>query len=489
MIVKSEPYNLDAIDPFPMMSSAGDVDNDFIVHPNSVLLPDDIWKKFELDFPELTNIDGIFQELDDARDDNMGVVEEYMLHHDCMWAGHCASDEHPPDDFRMQSLNFIVPKPPVINTRTMNATKMKAQQQQQQQQSLLKPSVRATAASTTTASSNSALQHALQTPPESDDEEGKGKPSKLLQILNQAISEYDIDEDSDLCDYFEDTDVDGKNAALDIKEEPLEIKQEPVGVQEEPWDVADVEDEEAQRKTYQKRLQIATENDHSYYKDKNASMMVHMNCGLDTPSDSEEEIDVVSVPDKLLSNSRMVFSLPTNPSNKDRQQLQRRVATAISKKKINNNGGSIKTILPVRKPYASEPVAKRKASDGGGGTRGIKRGRYGTKNGGGAYKRKSYSNSDSEQEPSEKRNLHNNMERQRRIDLRNAFEDLRVLVPEVCKKDRAAKVVILKEAAQYCDGLTRTSQSCTRQIDELKRRQEWLRSRVSQLRRNLAAKR
>ncbi|CAG9824903.1 unnamed protein product [Phaedon cochleariae] len=139
------------------------------------------------------------------------------------------------------------------------------------------------------------------------------------------------------------------------------------------------------------------------------------------------------------------------------------MATAISKKKMANN--SIKTILPIRRKSGASfsppdcSPAKKKAQ-------GVKR----TK------------------QP-KLRSLHNNMERQRRIDLRNAFEDLRVLVPEVSKKERAAKVVILREAAQYCDFLTNTSDIYAKHMEDLKKQQEWLRLRVSQLRRNLAAKR
>lgn len=175
--------------------------------------------------------------------------------------------------------------------------------------------------------------------------------------------------------------------------------------------------------------------------------------------------------------------LPNNPSTRDRQQIQRRVATAISKTK-GKNGGSIKTILPIRKqPVSPEYSPIKKKQD----TRGVKRPRQ-YKTAYTNYKRRHYS-SDSEPEPSEKRNLHNNMERQRRIDLRNAFEDLRQLVPEVSKKERAAKVVILREASAYCDQLRNTDQNYVRYAEELKRKQEWLRSRVSQLRRSLAIKR
>lgn len=120
--------------------------------------------------------------------------------------------------------------------------------------------------------------------------------------------------------------------------------------------------------------------------------------------------------------------------------------------------------------------------------RGVKRGIHRSA-GNSPNKRRSPFASDSEPEPSEKRNMHNNMERQRRIDLRNAFEDLRMLVPEVSCKEKAAKVAILREAAQYCYQLGNLSTNMMRQKVELKRQQERLRTRVSQLRKSLAAKR
>lgn len=55
----------------------------------------------------------------------------------------------------------------------------------------------------------------------------------------------------------------------------------------------------------------------------------------------------------------------------------------------------------------------------------------------------------------EKRNLHNDMERQRRIGLKNLFEALKRQIPSIKDKDRAPKVNILREAAKLCEQLTR----------------------------------
>ncbi|CAO1322516.1 unnamed protein product [Diamesa serratosioi] len=49
-----------------------------------------------------------------------------------------------------------------------------------------------------------------------------------------------------------------------------------------------------------------------------------------------------------------------------------------------------------------------------------------------------------------KRNLHNILERQRRIGLQNLFEQLRNLIPKLSQLKRVSKKRILKEAAYYC---------------------------------------
>ncbi|KMZ08030.1 myc protein [Drosophila simulans] len=54
----------------------------------------------------------------------------------------------------------------------------------------------------------------------------------------------------------------------------------------------------------------------------------------------------------------------------------------------------------------------------------------------------------------EKRNQHNDMERQRRIGLKNLFEALKKQIPTIRDKERAPKVNILREAAKLCIQLT-----------------------------------
>lgn len=79
----------------------------------------------------------------------------------------------------------------------------------------------------------------------------------------------------------------------------------------------------------------------------------------------------------------------------------------------------------------------------------------------------------------EKRNLHNDMERQRRIGLKNLFEALKKQIPSIKDKERAPKVNILREAAKLCDQLSSEEQIILRQKqllkEEIRQRQERLR--------------
>lgn len=59
----------------------------------------------------------------------------------------------------------------------------------------------------------------------------------------------------------------------------------------------------------------------------------------------------------------------------------------------------------------------------------------------------------------EKRNLHNDLERQRRVGLKNLFEELKCQIPSLRDKERAPKVSILREAAQLCTELSREQET------------------------------
>lgn len=84
----------------------------------------------------------------------------------------------------------------------------------------------------------------------------------------------------------------------------------------------------------------------------------------------------------------------------------------------------------------------------------------------------------------EKRNQHNDMERQRRIGLKNLFENLKDKIPTLCEKERAPKVNILREATLLCNRLTQEDA----EIEHQKQRRHRLQQRLKQLREKLAAR-
>ncbi|XP_017112354.1 myc protein [Drosophila elegans] len=88
--------------------------------------------------------------------------------------------------------------------------------------------------------------------------------------------------------------------------------------------------------------------------------------------------------------------------------------------------------------------------------------------------RKDFSLGLDEADTIEKRNQHNDMERQRRIGLKNLFEALKKQIPTIRDKERAPKVNILREAAKLCIQLTQEEQelSLQRQLLSVKLKQQ-----------------
>ncbi|XP_037932767.1 myc protein-like [Teleopsis dalmanni] len=240
-----------------------------------------------------------------------------------------------------------------------------------------------------------------------------------------------------------------------------------------------------------------------------------------------EEIDVVTIGDK---------KLPTNPSDKDRRALQNKVAYKISNRMVKTVNG-LRTIPPRRSgsveyPYtpasSNSPVKSlansrypsqllmtvlsdgttapiniindktRKRVNGNvlintsnnadyslppnkkyrgkksknGSVSTTTTSINGTANG---ALRRHYS-LDEAADTIEKRNLHNDMERQRRIGLKNLFEALKKQIPSIKDKERAPKVNILREAAKLCDALVVEDRRLAEQravlMEQLKKRQE-----------------
>ncbi|MPC87889.1 Myc protein [Portunus trituberculatus] len=71
----------------------------------------------------------------------------------------------------------------------------------------------------------------------------------------------------------------------------------------------------------------------------------------------------------------------------------------------------------------------------------------------------------------------------RRVDLRNAFEELRVLVPGLCDKDKAPKVEILRKASEHCYSVTQRGRLLEQEKERQKRLQGELKKRLASLQR------
>lgn len=218
------------------------------------LLSDDIWNKFELDFPDLTgNMDDIFTELDGGFNDDsllFDILNDAQIrNHDCMWAGHCGSKEHPADEPRPVIVP-IAPKPAPPPPRHVKP-------QVHNQQSLLKPRPMVMPYVVTP-----------QTPPMSDDEEGKSKKTEVAKILEDTITATHLSEI---------TEEDIKDLKFDADGYEDELEEE-----EDDEDEEEEEEEEEEKKKEPPKYSVASYasvNDHSYHKEKNSYV-------LDTPSDS-----------------------------------------------------------------------------------------------------------------------------------------------------------------------------------------------------------
>lgn len=95
--------------------------------------------------------------------------------------------------------------------------------------------------------------------------------------------------------------------------------------------------------------------------------------------------------------------------------------------------------------------------------------------------RKPHKHRDKEDKCRDVRDLHNSMERQRRVDLKNAFDGLKICVPEIADSDRASKLLILDKAADFCQSLKRKESALNGEKDKEKRKNNLLRKKLSML--------
>lgn len=217
-------------------------------------------------------------------------------------------------------------------------------------------------------------------------------------------------------------------------------------------------------------------------------------------------------------------TLPHNPTAQDRHDLlttlsARIVQQPLVRKQLQHQqqttGGGIKTILPRRRPstddlyrpassgrsattmtvkYAAIPNnqvaatnSKRSAAPQmiRAGSQDAKRSRTGVNSGKKLAARASPVKQRQlvveeavaeETDTIDKRNQHNDMERQRRIGLKNLFEELKYQIPSLKDKERAPKVSILREASNLCKKYQREEEEMQQLAQRHAQRAKYLKS-------------
>ncbi|XP_032681013.1 probable serine/threonine-protein kinase kinX [Odontomachus brunneus] len=179
-------------------------------------------------------------------------------------------------------------------------------------------------------------------------------------------------------------------------------------------------------------------NDHSYYQNQPPH---NLEClGIQTPSESEDdEIDVVNPCTQKERSTVKQRRCPSNVSPRSNQRTQQQATIAATSDECN-----VET--PARRPRGRPPTnpnRKRKVETESAQQPTAKRPCQRRR------KPRASRKHSSDEEAEDRRSMHNNMERQRRVDLRNHFEDLRLELPEK-ENIKMSKVNILKEAYRYC---------------------------------------
>jgi len=87
----------------------------------------------------------------------------------------------------------------------------------------------------------------------------------------------------------------------------------------------------------------------------------------------------------------------------------------------------------------------------------------------------------------EARDVHNQMERQRRTDLKNAFENLKYFVPSLAKSDRASKQMVLDKAIDHCKNLKKQETTVKTQKHNLVQKNESLKKQLALLKSQVAS--
>ncbi|XP_043486969.1 transcriptional regulator Myc-A-like [Polistes fuscatus] len=428
------------------------------------VVSEDVWKKFGLDEPISTYTDQLDEETVLFDDIKEVTASTEIRHHDCMWAGLCISQEHNrtlPATKSSQSQEKIPAGRSLLISRP-SMTPQKQQQQTIQQQYSEKSSIY---------DGNSPRP---ETPPTS-------------------TSDTDSDEEVPLF----------KHDQINIHEKISECitdsvtKAAPVSTVTNQL-VRRFKRKREEENSVQPNLKT-TLSDHSYHLNHPDHKKIEC-LGIQTPSESEEEeeeeeeeeIDVVTFEKPSQEEQQQQLQYHFQEYLQKQRSQQRLQRSSNVKEKRSATAATTQTPKPRGRPPANSTKRKRKvaanavaANNKKKCTRNTQR-RKMTKN----IKDGVGSKSSSEDEvDTEKRSLHNNMERRRRVELRHHFERLRCLVPAIQNKEKAAKVTILNQATTYCKTLQREYTAYTHERSYLKEKQINLRNQLKKLRSNYAKSR
>lgn len=189
--------------------------------------------------------------------------------------------------------------------------------------------------------------------------------------------------------------------------------------------------------------------------------------GESSTSDSEEEIDVVTVR-RSNTLTRSQHQQQLEDSRREQQLAIKRCHFEIQQQ---HNYAAPRPASP---PPPPSPPPKR--------SRGSGDSHRSTQSSGRSRSLASRQAVDTEDEE-ERRRTHNVMERQRRNELKNCFLKLRDNVPELSSNDKASKVVILKRAKESIRNLETENQRLAQKREKLRQRQEQLKARLEKLKR------
>ncbi|KAK3910371.1 Myc protein [Frankliniella fusca] len=500
---------------------------------------DDMSLSFDLKLDDTPLFDGFPLELECLDLPGEGPGSSQVIH-DCMWAGTCVDDKERPNPLdrvrespvksepALQTCSPAVLQTPTKDTEivpsyTPTSVHLHSRQSsvKSNNRSLLRTNQPRACAATVVGSERTAASQ--------DESDDSGRPD-TPQSMSSSDSEADhhhqlssshreeVDEDDDEDDEEteeegeedDDDDEDSADHDASLMDDDAPIDAVPVSkVTGQTVRTSLYKEHHERASRFDSRPQQTVSNhffnDHSYHLSKTDHPSIPGNL---TPSDSEDEIDVVSVcGEKASSRSSSQGALPSNPSARDRHALQQTMASAM-KRSAYSAASPYPSYLNGRQPSGKlarmqaerqrQRERKRRAQERDDSSEEdiVRPSKKRAKHHHHAYKtarRGAHSfksaSSDSEPDSCEKRSLHNNMERQRRVDLRNAFEDLRVVVPVLNSNPRAAKVVILKEASMYCQQLTDDADNLQHESKVLERERERLLARVSYLRKQVASMR